>query len=147
MTDSKCNRQELFRFFQSRFSGDRGFEKAILAAYLQEHFKTHTLERTMAPVTIHLRSETKNLERRSALSPDAVRILQENGFKIHVERSSLRCFSDDEFTQVGATLVPEHSWPDAPADHIIMGLKELEDRDPFPLKVILILMTTRRRHC
>ena len=31
-------------------------------------------------------------------------------------------------------LVEEGSWPNAPADHIILGLKELEEKDPFPLK-------------
>ena len=30
-------------------------------------------------------------------------------------------------------MVDEGSWPDAPKDHIIIGLKELEDKDPFPL--------------
>jgi saccharopine dehydrogenase (NAD+, L-lysine forming) len=34
-------------------------------------------------------------------------------------------FSDEEFAAAGATLVPEGSWPQAPKDHVIVGLKEL----------------------
>lgn len=88
----------------------------------------------MAPVTLHLRSETKPLEHRSALTPTVTRKLLDKGFKVNVERSPERIFDDEEFASVGATLVEEGSWPSAPEDHIIIGLKELEDKDPFPLK-------------
>ena len=91
----------------------------------------------MAAVTLHLRSETKPLEHRSALTPEVTRKLLDRGFKVNVERSPERIFEDDEFASVGATLVEEGSWPNAPEDHIIIGLKELEDKDPFPLKVRL----------
>ena len=88
----------------------------------------------MAPVTLHLRSETKPLEHRSALTPTVTRKLLDKSFKVNVERSPERIFDDDEFAAVGATLVEEGSWPNAPEDHIIIGLKELDDKDPFPLK-------------
>lgn len=88
----------------------------------------------MAPVTLHLRSETKLLEHRSALTPSTTQKLLESGYKINVERSPERIFDDEEFSAVGATLVDEGSWPNAPEDHIIIGLKELEDKEPFPLK-------------
>ncbi len=88
----------------------------------------------MAPVTLHLRSETKPFEHRSALTPTVIRKLLDKGFEINVERSPERIFDDEEFVSVGATLVEEGSWPNAPKDHIIIGLKELEDKDPFPLK-------------
>ncbi|KAF6225330.1 hypothetical protein HO173_012815 [Letharia columbiana] len=88
----------------------------------------------MAPVTLHLRSETKPLEHRSALTPTVTRKLLDNGFNVNIERSPERIFDDKEFASVGATLVEEGSWPNAPEDHIIIGLKELEDKDPFPLK-------------
>ena len=45
----------------------------------------------------------------------------------------MRIFEDEEFEKVGATLVPEGSWTDAPTDHIIVGLKELPE-DKFALK-------------
>ncbi|KAI9660169.1 MAG: hypothetical protein M1821_001521 [Bathelium mastoideum] len=83
----------------------------------------------MAPTTLHLRSETKNLERRSALSPDVAKALLQEGYKINVERSSARIYQDDEFDKAGANLVPEGSWVEAPRDHIIVGLKELPDSD------------------
>lgn len=86
-------------------------------------------------MTLHLRSETKPLEHRSALTPTVVRKLLDKGFEVNVERSPERIFDDDEFASAGATLVKEGSWPDAPKHHIIIGLKELEDKDPFPLKV------------
>lgn len=88
----------------------------------------------MASVTLHLRSETKPLEHRSALTPTVVRKLVDKGFKVNVERSPERIFDDAEFESANATLVPEGSWPNAPEDHIIIGLKELEDKDPFPLR-------------
>ena len=91
----------------------------------------------MANLTLHLRSETKPLEHRSALTPTVTRKLLGKGFKVNVERSPERIFDDEEFASVGAALVEEGSWPSAPTDHIIIGLKELEDKDPFPLKVNL----------
>ena len=42
-----------------------------------------------------------------------------------VLNSSLRIFDDAEFESAGATIVPEGSWPDAPHDHIVIGLKEV----------------------
>ncbi|KAL2261350.1 hypothetical protein VTK26DRAFT_4347 [Humicola hyalothermophila] len=87
----------------------------------------------MAPTVLHLRSETKPLEHRSALTPSTTAELIKAGYVVNVERSPERIFDDAEFEAVGATLVPEGSWVDAPKEHIIVGLKELEDKD-FPLK-------------
>ncbi|KAL8284784.1 hypothetical protein RB601_006716 [Gaeumannomyces tritici] len=82
---------------------------------------------------LHLRSETKPLEHRSALTPTTTKALIEAGYTVNVERSPVRIFDDAEFEAVGATLVPEGSWEQVPKDHIIIGLKELEEKD-FPLK-------------
>ncbi|KAK4239883.1 hypothetical protein C8A03DRAFT_31987 [Achaetomium macrosporum] len=87
----------------------------------------------MAPTVLHLRSETKPLEHRSALTPSTAAELIKAGYVVNVERSPERIFDDAEFEAVGCTLVPEGSWVDAPAEHIIVGLKELEEKD-FPLK-------------
>ncbi|KAK5092253.1 Saccharopine dehydrogenase [Exophiala xenobiotica] len=84
-------------------------------------------------ITLHLRSESKPLEHRSALTPSTTKALLEAGYKVNVERSPVRIFDDEEFEKVGATLVPEGSWVDAPTDHIIVGLKELPE-DKFALK-------------
>ncbi|KAK4101617.1 Formate/glycerate dehydrogenase catalytic domain-like protein [Parathielavia hyrcaniae] len=87
----------------------------------------------MAPTVLHLRSETKPLEHRSALTPATTAALVKAGYVVNAERSPVRIFDDAEFEAAGATLVPEHSWVDAPKEHIIVGLKELEEKD-FPLK-------------
>lgn len=104
---------------------------------------------TMA-TTLHLRSECKPLEHRSArtlsvvlvedlvtntwlVTPTTTKALLDAGYKVNVERSPERIFEDSEFEAVGATLVPEGSWTEAPADNIIVGLKELPE-DKFALK-------------
>ncbi|KAK3941736.1 saccharopine dehydrogenase [Diplogelasinospora grovesii] len=81
----------------------------------------------MSTTVIHLRSESKPLERRSPLSPASVKALLEAGYVVHVERSPGRIYRDEEFEAVGAEMVPEGSWPNAPKGHIIAGLKELPD--------------------
>lgn len=98
-----------------------------------ESLELHGKTSTMAPITFHLRSEDKKLEHRSALTPKTVRELLNNGFAVNVEKSPVRIFDDGEFEEAGATLVQTGSWPDAPLDHIIIGLKELPEND-FPLK-------------
>lgn len=83
--------------------------------------------------TLHLRSESKALEHRSALTPTTTKALLDACFHVNIERSPARIFEDSEFEHVGANLVPEGSWVDAPRDHIIVGLKELPE-DSFALK-------------
>ena len=63
------------------------------------------------------------------MTPSTVKELLDAGYKVNVERSSLRIFNDSEFEKVGAQLVPEFSWRDVPDDHIIIGLKELPESD------------------
>ena len=85
-------------------------------------------------LNLHLRSELgKLLEHRSALTPTTTKALIDAGCNVNVERSPQRIFDDEEYEKVGATLVPENTWRDAPEDTIIIGLKELLVED-FPLK-------------
>lgn len=86
----------------------------------------------MAPPTIHLRAETKPHEERSALTPSTTASLLAASFSVNVERSRQSRFRDEEFAAAGANLVPQGSWASAPADHIVLGLKELPEED-FPL--------------
>lgn len=79
----------------------------------------------------------KALEHRSALTPTTAKVLIDAGYTVNVERSSERIFDDIEFERVGATLVPENTWREAPTDHIIIGLKELPVEE-FPLKHVHI---------
>ncbi|KAJ3211321.1 Saccharopine dehydrogenase [Dinochytrium kinnereticum] len=80
-----------------------------------------------------LRAETKKNERRTALTPSVVTTLQENGFKVTVEKCTQRIFDDADYTKVGATLVEGGSWKTAPADAYIVALKELPENDSSPL--------------
>ncbi|VTT72560.1 unnamed protein product [Fusarium fujikuroi] len=80
----------------------------------------------MSPVTIHLRSETKPLERRSPLSPSTAKALLDAGYVVRVEESPDRIYKIDEFRAVGAEIVPTGSWVNAPKGDIILGLKEIE---------------------
>jgi hypothetical protein len=63
------------------------------------------------------------------LTPTTTKALLDAGYRVHIERSPERIFDDSEFQVVGATLVPENTWREAPADHIIVGLKELPEED------------------
>ena len=74
---------------------------------------------------IHLWITVADIADRSALTPTATKILIDAGYKVNVERSSQRVFDVKEYEEVGATLVPENTWRDAPDDNIIIGLKEL----------------------
>ncbi|KAI1852056.1 hypothetical protein JX265_008139 [Neoarthrinium moseri] len=87
----------------------------------------------MAHTILHLRSEDKPQEHRSALTPTTAKALIDAGYTVNVEKSPVRIFDDAEFEKIGATLVPTGSWRDVPADHIIVGLKELPE-EAFPLK-------------
>ena len=70
------------------------------------------------------------------MTPTTTKALLEAGFKVNVERSPERIFGDDEFSAVGATLVPEGSWPSVPKDNIIIGLKELPEETCMALLFI-----------
>lgn len=112
----------------------------------------------MAPTVLHLRSETKPLERRSAcksintchfrfaydwypVTPTTTKELIEAGYIVNVERSPLRIFKDKEFEDVGASLVAEGSWVNVPKDHIIVGLKELASDDCKLIRILPFVLT------
>lgn len=85
------------------------------------------------PVIIHLRAETKPLEARAALTPTTTKELIDAGFKVYVEEAPQSTFKSEEYEAIGATIVPEGSWKQAPKDRIILGLKELPENETFPL--------------
>jgi saccharopine dehydrogenase (NAD+, L-lysine-forming) len=55
------------------------------------------------------------------------------GMTVTVEDSHQRCVPMADYAARGCAVVPEGSWPDAPADAIVLGLKELPD-DDTPLR-------------
>src|SRR5688572_9480805 len=82
---------------------------------------------------VWLRAESKAFEERTPLTPIGVRALLDAGARVTVERSIKRIVRDHEYEAAGATLVDEGSWPSAPKDAIILGLKELpESNDALP---------------
>jgi len=78
-----------------------------------------------------LRDETKENERRTPLTPADTKKVLEAGIEVVVEESTERIFSTSEYQTLGCKIVPAHSWKEAPADFIILGLKEIEDPHLF----------------
>ena len=78
-------------------------------------------------VHIWLRAESKPHEERSALTPATAAELLRAGFAVSVERSAQSAIPAEDFAAVGCRLVPAGSWPQAPDDAFILGLKELPD--------------------
>jgi saccharopine dehydrogenase (NAD+, L-lysine forming) len=76
-----------------------------------------------------LQRATANSADRAALTPTTTKALINAGYKVNVERSPQRIFDDEEYERVGATLVTDNTWRDAPEDNIIIGLKELPVQD------------------
>ncbi|KAF9454889.1 saccharopine dehydrogenase [Macrolepiota fuliginosa MF-IS2] len=87
----------------------------------------------MSQPTFWLRCEKKEFERRAALTPTTAKKLIDVGFNIFVERDEQRIFDDEEYEKVGCKLVENNTWPSAPKDIPIIGLKELPESDePLP---------------
>ena len=79
-----------------------------------------------------VRAEQRQNEERVGLTPAGAAALRNAGLRVTVERSSVRAIAIDGYRAAGCDIAPENSWPAAPADAIIFGLKELPD-DGTPL--------------
>jgi saccharopine dehydrogenase (NAD+, L-lysine-forming) len=86
-----------------------------------------------ADLTLWLRAEFRPDERRTPLVPDDVAKLVAEGIDVVVERSTRRVFVDGEYADGGARLADTGSWPDAPDEAVVLGLKELPP-EPYPLR-------------
>ena len=86
-------------------------------------------------MTTHLwvRAEQRPHEERVGVPPEGVAALIKAGLRVSVEESSVRAIPIDGYRAAGAEIVAENSWPDAPSDAIIFGLKELPE-DGTPLR-------------
>ncbi len=85
-----------------------------------------------------LRAEQRLNEDRVGLTPEGARALIASGIRLTVEDSPNRAIPIDGYRAAGADIVPMASWPDAPRDAIIFGLKELpEDGTPLVHRHIL----------
>ncbi|MFZ5964516.1 saccharopine dehydrogenase [Thalassococcus sp. BH17M4-6] len=79
-----------------------------------------------------VRAEQRPNEERVGITPDGVRALIAKGFAVTVEESGTRAIPIDGYRAAGAQIAAAESWPDAPRDAIIFGLKELpEDGTPL----------------
>ncbi|GFE66328.1 saccharopine dehydrogenase [Litoreibacter roseus] len=83
-------------------------------------------------VHLWVRAEQRAHEKRVGLTPAGAAKLIARGFDISVEDSATRIIPTEGYREAGCTIVAEGSWPDAPRDAIIFGLKELPD-DGTPL--------------
>jgi saccharopine dehydrogenase (NAD+, L-lysine-forming) len=74
-----------------------------------------------------VRAEQRPNEDRVGLTPEGVAALVSAGIRVTVEESSVRAIGISGYRMAGAEIATENSWPDAPRDAIIFGLKELPD--------------------
>tara|TARA_R110000868_G_scaffold30668_5_gene113206 strand:+ start:2207 stop:3262 length:1056 start_codon:yes stop_codon:yes gene_type:complete len=82
---------------------------------------------------IWLRSETKDHERRTPLTPIGAKQLIQDGHSVTVEKCNDRIIKDIDYQNVGCRLVDSLSWKTAPKEAIILGLKELPENESDPL--------------
>lgn len=87
---------------------------------------------------IWVRAEQRQNEDRVGITPQGVRALIDAGLRVTVEQSDTRAIAIDGYRDAGADIAPQNSWPDAPRDAIIFGLKELpDDGTPLPHRHIM----------
>ena len=80
-----------------------------------------------------LRSEHRENERRSPLTPEGASRLVSCGHDVVVEASSHRIFTEEAFKKAGCEITKHGKWVEAPEDTYILGLKELPEM-PYVLK-------------
>jgi len=94
-----------------------------------------------------VRAEQRANEERVGLTPDGVAQLIAAGIRVTVEDSSVRAIPLQGYIDAGAEIAPENTWPQAPQDAIIFGLKELpEDGTPLPHKHIMFGHAFKGQH-
>ncbi|MTH78141.1 saccharopine dehydrogenase [Paracoccus aestuariivivens] len=81
-------------------------------------------------VHLWVRAESRPNECRVGVTPDGVRELLAQGFRITVEESPHRILPIGDYHDAGAAIVSRDTWPDAPAEAIIFGIKELPEDGP-----------------
>lgn len=82
---------------------------------------------------IWMRNEARENESRAPMTPSGAAKMVANGWRIVVEEAKHRCITIADYENAGCEIVAPGSWVDAPADAIILGLKELPT-DGTPLR-------------
>ncbi|MBR9652347.1 saccharopine dehydrogenase [Thalassovita aquimarina] len=94
-----------------------------------------------------VRAEQRPNEDRVGLTPEGAAALIKAGIRVTVEESRVRAIPIDGYRDAGAEIAPENSWPEAPRDAIIFGLKELpEDGTPLPHRHIMFGHAFKGQH-
>lgn len=94
-----------------------------------------------------VRAEQRPNEDRVGLTPDGAATLIKAGLRVTVEESRVRAIGIDGYRDAGCEIAAENSWPDAPRDAIIFGLKELpEDGTPLPHRHIMFGHAFKGQH-
>ena len=94
-----------------------------------------------------VRAEQRPNEERVGLTAEGAKALIEAGIKVTVEESSVRALPLQGYVDAGCEIAPENSWPEAPKDAIIFGLKELpEDGTPLPHRHIMFGHAFKGQH-
>ena len=94
-----------------------------------------------------VRAEQRPNEERVGLTPEGAASLIAAGIRVTVEESHARAIPIDGYKNAGCEIAPENSWPDAPLDAIVFGLKELpEDGTPLPHRHIMFGHAYKGQH-
>jgi saccharopine dehydrogenase (NAD+, L-lysine-forming) len=94
-----------------------------------------------------VRAEQRPNEERVGLTPEGAAALIAKGIRVTVEESRNRAIPIDGYRAAGCEIAAENSWPSAPADAIIFGLKELpEDGTPLPHRHIMFGHAFKGQH-
>ncbi|RYI09949.1 MAG: saccharopine dehydrogenase, partial [Acetobacteraceae bacterium] len=85
-----------------------------------------------------VRAEQRPNEERVGLTPEGAAELVKAGLRVTVEKSSVRAIALEGYEAAGCEIAGANLWPQAPADAIIFGLKELpEDGTPLTHRHIM----------
>ncbi len=76
-----------------------------------------------------VRAESRENEDRVGLTSEGAAALLAQGMHVSVEESESRVIPIEDYRKQGCAIVPQNSWPEAPSDAIIFGLKELPNDD------------------
>ncbi|UYV37647.1 saccharopine dehydrogenase [Rhodobacteraceae bacterium D3-12] len=94
-----------------------------------------------------VRAEQRENEERTGLTPAGAKALLDAGIRVTVEASSVRAIPMQGYIDAGVEIAAENSWPDAPSDAIIFGLKELpDDGTPLPHRHIMFGHAYKGQH-
>ncbi|MBT2132224.1 saccharopine dehydrogenase [Aliiroseovarius lamellibrachiae] len=94
-----------------------------------------------------VRAEQRPNEDRVGLTPEGAKALIDAGIRVTVEKSTVRAIGIEGYEAAGCEIAAENSWPDAPLDAIIFGLKELpEDGTPLRHKHIMFGHAFKGQH-